>query len=314
VLFSHLADTAHDIILLASNQPSDIDSLIEFYGNVAAKLPDSLWHPGNQKDVRPLREQTRPKQTHVLLAQGGDLLVEHLAHQLWNQLHGPTSRVYTPNADYDKNEYGKSYYRPAFVHSAVLARAFSLQPSFRDRLWRVLEEVLIKCLFSGTQQEPGNFVVTAVLIYGAGDAIRAWLSNNSGRGKDWYQWHDVLNKPDEVWGWSDIVAAFQDVDSLVEPEFEAAVPGPAMGLFKGLKDYVGDGKSEMRDWSAEQLASSYAWIDSLPEPAPKPERAAPSEYFEEITVLHPGDPGYDDEDDEDDEDEGTADKAAESSA
>jgi hypothetical protein len=168
-----------------------VDSLIEFYGNTAAKLHSSLSHPGNQAGVKPPAEQTRPIQTHVLDAAGGDLLVEHLAHQLWNELYGPTSRVYTPNVELDQRTGGRRYYRSAFVQSALLARAFSLQPSFRPRLWRTVEEVLVKGIFSGTQQELGNFIVTAVLIYGTGSAIREWMKNNSGQGKEWSPWHYV---------------------------------------------------------------------------------------------------------------------------
>ena len=297
-LFSHLATTARNTILLAFNKPSDIDSLVEFYGSVAVKIDTSLEHPGNQIDGQPLRSETRPKHTYVLPAKGGDLLAEHLTCQLWDELWGPTSRVFTPNPEFDRKEGGRDYYRSAVIHSSLLARAFSLQPSFRARLWRVVEEVLIKCLFSGTMQEPGNFVVTAALIYGAGNAIREWLSTHSGTGKDWYQWDDVRKQPDAVWGWSDIVAALENADSLVDPEFETAVPTQAMTLFKGLKDYVGDGKTELQDWSAEKLAASYAWADDLPQRSPSAERPASSEYFGDITVLHPGDPGYDDEDDD----------------
>lgn len=145
--------------------------MVDFYGRVASKLSNSLSHPGNQAGVKPLAEQTRPIQTYVLEAAGGDLLIKHLTHQLWNELYGPTSRVYTPDVELDQRTGGRRYYRSALVHSALLARAFSLQPSFRPRLWRTIEEVLVKGIFSGTQQEPGNFVVTAVLIYGAGNAI-----------------------------------------------------------------------------------------------------------------------------------------------
>jgi hypothetical protein len=38
MLSSLLSSTTHDTIPLASNQPSDIDSLVEFYGHTAAKL------------------------------------------------------------------------------------------------------------------------------------------------------------------------------------------------------------------------------------------------------------------------------------
>jgi hypothetical protein len=106
----------------------------------------------------------------------------------------------------------------------------------------------VKGIFSGTQQEPGNFIVTAVLIYGAGNAIREWLKNKSGQGKEWSPWHYVRTRPDDVWSWSDIVAVLQNADSLINPEFEAGVSGEAISLFKALKGYVGDGSAELQDW------------------------------------------------------------------
>jgi hypothetical protein len=88
---------------------------------------------------------------------------------------------------------------------------------------------------------------------------------------------------------------------LIDPEFEAGVSSEAISLFKALKGYVGDGSAELQDWSSQHLATAYAWIDGLPEREPTPERSELREDVGDISVLHPGDPGYDDEDDEDEE-------------
>lgn len=90
---------------------------------------------------------------------------------------------------------------------------------------------------------------------------------------------------------------------MIDPEFEAGVPGEAMSLFKALKEYVGDGSAELQDWSSQRLATAYAWIDGLPERTPTPERLEVREDVGDIEVLYPGDPGYDDEDDDDDDEE-----------
>ena len=293
-LFTLLKVSVQRTLLAANDNPAEIDSIVDFYAQTASKLDKSLTHKGNEQVLPPRSSQPRPKNLPVRECSGRDLLAEHLGVQLFHELWNPTCRMYTPHPELDENK-GRDYYRSAFVYSALLARAFSLQPSFRQRLWRTVEEVLIKGIFSGTMQEPGNFLVTSVVLYGAGSGVKA---QNRGKGKDWYQYTDTLNEPDATWGWFDIVSTLMDVESLIEPGFDRPLPEKVLTAFKGLREYIGDGRAELKDMSSKELWAKFNWVEGMVDPPPAPERPNPNpeDVLEgDIPVLHPGDPGYEEE-------------------
>lgn len=257
-LFTLLQTTAQDTVAVTRGKITDgkaeeIEAVFDFYTSTASQIDISITHKGNSDTLPPLSQQRRPKQTIVRATKGPALLAEHLGSRLWHELYTFTTRVYTPVAD-EEPQLGVEYYRPTFEAACLLARSFSSQPNLRSGLWPTVEYALIQGLFSKTQQAPGNFLVVAVLLQGAGVAVQEWLTRSQGKGKDWDMWTDTLLEPEATWEWRDIRSALRNVDSLVDPDFERTVPQAVMESFKGLDTYLDE---EHQDWKAKKLADTW---------------------------------------------------------
>jgi len=161
--------------------------------------------------------------------------------------------VYTPDTELDRSLPASHYY-DAFVSSSVLVRAFTILPAFRTRLWRVVEEWIVRGIFSGTMQAPADILVTTTLVYGAGEALREYLgTEKKGTGKMYSMWTYVRLVPEERWGWYNIVSAVNDSAALIDPDFGTVLPRKVRDAFSGLGEYIGDGRQEMRTMQVAEL-------------------------------------------------------------
>lgn len=250
---SVLDSIIYHFILSAFAQPTKIDSLIDFLASVASRITPSLAHPGNPEEKymsTPLRPSTGP-----------NILSERLSHTLYGRLWQLTSRAVTPDEDYDKT-LPKKYYIDACVISTILARAFATQPVyFRDSLWREVEDVIVKSLFSGPEQEPGVFVALSALLLGAGSEIREYLGaerGKRGQGKGWLWYDDVRTQKDAEWGWEDIIEALLEVP---EEELSTNLPDYVEATLALAKVHVGHGDGEIPSWDSDKLAQeAFNWL------------------------------------------------------
>lgn len=249
-------------LLASSAQPTQIDRLLSFLSLVASHIDSTLSHPGLEK----LDPDTRYKSTHLRPSTGPGILSERLSHNLHEAIWGHISRAYTPDPDTDR-ELPQRYYTDVAVNAAVLARAFATQPDiFRGTLWREVQDVFIKGLFSGPEPEPGVFIALSALILGAGQEVRQYLQigDHVGRGKGWIWYDDKLKEDTQnaTWRWEDIVTALRTVP---DPEIAVRLPSFVSETFARAKTHVGDdGELRGASWDSEKLAKdAFGWANEI---------------------------------------------------
>ncbi|RDB27347.1 hypothetical protein Hypma_004325 [Hypsizygus marmoreus] len=250
-----LDDTIKELLHYSFTQREQIDSLVTFLHAVATQIKPSVSHPGHPPlDLCPTMDM-RP-------SNGPTVLAECLSHDLYESLWDRTSRDITPDDEYDRTR-PKSYYFDASVHATVLARAFAMYPIFRERLWREAEDVLVKGLLSGTEQEPGVFTALTALLLGAGEEIREFLSQEGikGMGLEWVWYNNTRMWGDVAWGWTDLMMALKD-----EPgeTMAARLPSYIRASFEKAKKHIGDGSGSFPSWGSERLAKeAFGWGEDV---------------------------------------------------
>lgn len=245
--------TIQQLLLSSTAQPTHIDDLVSFLASTANGIDLSVSHPGQSTDAH----HKSYKSTILRPSRGADIVSERLSHTLYERLWCHTSRAVTPDEDVDK-DIPNTYYIDTSILATVLARAFSTQTTFRVSLWREIEDVFVKGLFSGSDQEPGTFIALAAILLGAGAEIRAYLQDgNMGHGRNWV-WYDDMSD-EQVWGWNDIVSSLQKEP---EPGFASRLPGFVKTSFELCKQHVGEGNGEMKSWDSLILArEAFGWIE-----------------------------------------------------
>lgn len=239
----------NQFILSSFAQRSQIDSIISFLSSAANQIELSVAHPGHSPEDRYATTQLRA-------SKGPGIVSEHLSHTLYRALWGHTSRARTPDEELDR-EHPKKYYADASTHATILARAFAIQPGFRDHLWREVEDIFVKGLFSGPEQEPGVFIALSAVLLGAGAEIREYMAQGvKGKGMAWLWYDDVRTGADREWDWPSIVEALGN-----EPEPEIS-PSYVRATFERAKKHVCDSQGEMRSWDSQRLANeAFVWVD-----------------------------------------------------
>ncbi|KAJ7575559.1 hypothetical protein C8J56DRAFT_409225 [Mycena floridula] len=275
-LYDLLKVAAQRFILLATQSPADIDSLVHFYAQAASQIDESLSDKGNVDQFHPVRGEHR---IPTRQASGSNLLIEHFGVELYPKVWRYVSRTDIAMPEYDK-DLGQEYYRAAIIYSIMLARAFALQESFRERLWTIMEDVLVKGVFSGREQEPGCFIAVTVVIHGAGSS----MTTIQGKGKDASPWSQFRANPDTTWGWFEVIAALLDVEALIEPALEIPLPSKLILSFRNLKDYLGDGGLQLQDLSSEELWTMFRWVERLPRRHTEPPRTG-SKKSDKISMM-----------------------------
>ena len=189
---------------------------------------------------------------------GPTIVGENLAEKISDTVRDATSRAVTPDDSRDRS-LSKRYYRTVSVQTTILARAFALSESFRGPLWSVIEDILIKGLFSGDHQEPGAFIALAALMLGAGKEIKEYMDGGKkGQGKAWLWYDDVRTEAEAKWEWKDVVEAFKHQ--------------PGQGMNDRLPDYVKntlelaqryvEGGLIEESWDSERLAEEgFDWAN-----------------------------------------------------
>ncbi|KAF8635565.1 hypothetical protein AX15_000215 [Amanita polypyramis BW_CC] len=230
------------LYLLSSSKIAEIDALLQYLSLVASNIESGL--QGGTKSASYRSTDLRP-------SSGPGILAERLSHSLHEKLWEHTSRDVTPQPDNDKN-LEIEYYQHAAVYGTILARGFATQPSlFRGPLWREVEDVFVKALFS-EEPEPGVYVVVAALLLGAGPEIKAYLTTEGhvGQGKDWLWYDDVRTRKGETWGWSDIIAALEVQPGMIGER----LPDYVKSSFGLAKDIMGGGQIAEASWDSSILA------------------------------------------------------------
>ncbi|KAF9443139.1 hypothetical protein P691DRAFT_809411 [Macrolepiota fuliginosa MF-IS2] len=233
-----------------------IDDYVNFVAFTSLQINNQATHPGTI-----LKEGEQPLYRVAPLhpASGPGILGQNLAKTMFDSLWDATSRAVTPDVDTDRDQ-PKEYYYKASIYATVLARAFALAESFRDSLWRDVEDVLVKGLFSGDEQEPGVFVALTAILLGAGKEIEAYLNGeDKGQGKNWLWYDDVRTESDSTWGWKDVVGALK---SQPGPEMMDRLPEYVKDNIELAKKHVASGEGS---WDSKRLASeAFRWasIDS----------------------------------------------------
>lgn len=243
----------NEFVLSSFSQRSQIDSLVSFLSSLATQIELSVVHPGHSLEDRYATTLLRP-------SNGPGIVSEHLSHALYRALWGHTSRARTPDEELDR-EHPKKYYADASIHATILARAFATQPGFRDQLWREVEDMFVKGLFSGPEQEPGVFIALSAVLLGGGAEIREYMSQEGvkGKGMAWLWYDDVRTGADREWDWRGIVGALSNEP---EPEISSRLPDYVKATLERAKVHVGDGQGEMRSWDSERLANeAFVWVD-----------------------------------------------------
>jgi hypothetical protein len=241
--------------------PSEIDSLVNFYGSIAAKLHAELEDTCLSREVVRVNDDVLPN-LHwgdvQMKIKGSDLLAEQLACALGDELDKLAGRVTVVSSKLSLEAPNTSHYADVFVPSSLLARAFVILPDFQTRLWRTTEEWLNRGIFTYPMQGPGEILTINTLIYGAGGALREFFGEEKkGRGLLLSVGTVVtveVSRPAERWGWHDIVLAIKDSDKVRHREFENALPPKVRDAWEGLGRCIGlDGSQELRNMEVADL-------------------------------------------------------------
>ena len=247
-----LNSTIQQLLLSSQAQRAEIDNQVSFLFSVASHLPESVSHTGRTQASTYKTTAQRP-------SNGPELLVERLSHSLYEKLWEYSSRAVTPDEQMDKELPG-TYYAEASVYSTVLARAFAINSAARDRLWRNVEDIFVKGLYSGPDPEPGAFVGLSALLLGAGAEIRAYMETNEnfGEGKNWVWYNDAKNS--ERWGWEDVVKALGDQS---RSEILSRLPNSVNTTFNAAIQHIGNGDHVTASWDSGKLATdAFNWVNS----------------------------------------------------
>jgi hypothetical protein len=255
---SLLSSINDQLILSSLGHRETIDDYLNFVIFTALQINNKATHVGTIR-----RDDEKPLYMVAPLhpASGPMILGESLAKSLHDSLWSSFSRAVTPDSDIDRDQ-SKEYYYIASVHASILARGFALSESFRDALWRVIEDILVKALFSGDEQEPGSFIALTAIILGAGQEVKDYLAGKpKGQGKAWLWYDDVRTESDAKWGWKEIVDALKHQPG---PEMIDRLPEYVKDNVELAKKHV-ESDSLAESWDSERLAQeAFRWasIDS----------------------------------------------------
>jgi hypothetical protein len=248
-----LSTISKQIILSSLGHRETIDDYITFTGFVALQINNEAVHIGT---ILGGGEKPPYKTAVVLPASGPAILGENLAKSLFDELWSVTSRAYTPSDDPDRDK-SQEYYYTTSIYATILARTFALADIFRDSLWRDIEDIFVKGLFSGDEQEPGIFIALTAILLGAGKEIQEYMGGEKkGNGKSWLWYNDVRTEPDKRWGWKDVVEALKQQP---EPVMAGRLPDFVKDDLELAKKHVGEMQVD-DSWDSEKLAQdAFKW-------------------------------------------------------
>ncbi|KAF8889826.1 hypothetical protein BD779DRAFT_1706686 [Infundibulicybe gibba] len=261
----HLSQRSEDsasslAALIATASPDTLDSILETLID-RFLLFCSSDRPQIDAQITFLASVAQPDEpvyqfTLLRACSGPGVIAERLSQKLYGLLWEHTSRAATPDIKWDKR-HPKKYYATVALNATVLARAFATQEAFRSVLWREVEDVIIKGLFSGEQQEPGVFIALTALFLGAGAEIREYLASGvQGNWMGWLWWDDVRTE-DKRWGWEDIAEAVWKVP---DPKMDSRLPDFAKINISVAKHHLA--QDEMSSLDSETLAHKvFCWVD-----------------------------------------------------
>lgn len=232
-----------------------IDDYVTFVSFAALQINTKPTPIGSiRKDDEPPLSEVAP--LHPL--SGPAILGESIAEKISGSVWSATSRAVAPDADRDRS-LSKEYYYTVSVQMTILARAFALSESFRGPLWPVIEDILVKGLFSGDGQEPGSFVALAALMLGTGKEIKEYMDGGKkGQGKFWSWYDNVRTEAEEMWEWKDVVEAFKHQPG---QEMNDRLPAYVKNSLELAQKYVEGGLQE-ESWDSERLAEeAFNWED-----------------------------------------------------
>jgi len=229
-----------------------IDDYVTFVSFTALQINSAATHPGT---IVKEGDESLYKIAPLHPASGPGILGEQLSKALFDSIWSATSRAVTPDVETDRDQ-SKEYYYKSSVQATILARAFALAESMRSSLWRDVEDVLVKGLFSGDEQEPGVFVALAAILLGAGKEIKDYMGEEEkGKGQRWLWYDDVRTEAEARWGWKDVVEALKGQPG---PAMVDRLPEYVKDSFELAKRHVFDGSEE--SWDSERLAAeAFKW-------------------------------------------------------
>ncbi|KXN82698.1 hypothetical protein AN958_02263 [Leucoagaricus sp. SymC.cos] len=254
-----LSSISEQLILSSISHRETIDEYLNFVFFSALQINGEATHTGTiRKDGEPPLYKVAPLHP----ASGPAIFGENLAKTLYDSLWSSFSRAVTPDVDNDRDQ-SKEYYYMTAIRATILARGFALSESFRNSLWRVIEDILVKALFSGDEQEPGAFVALTALILGAGQEIKDYLKHgNKGKGKNWLWYDDVRTESDAKWGWKEVVDVLKHQPG---PGMIDRLPEYVKGNVELAKKHAMNTNSLEESWDSERLAAeAFKWasVDS----------------------------------------------------
>ncbi|KAF5349669.1 hypothetical protein D9756_008868 [Leucocoprinus leucothites] len=252
-----LSSITSQLLLSSLAHRETIDEYVNFVLFTALQIKNEATHLGSiRKDDEPPLYRIAPLHP----ASGPAILGENLAKTIYDSIWSATSRAVTPDVEHDRDQ-SKEYYYMTSVRATILARSFALSESFRDSLWRDIEDILVKSLFSGDEQEPGSFIALTALLLGAGKEIKDYMGEEmKGQGKAWLWYDDVRTESNAKWGWKDVV---ESVKHQPGPEMIDRLPEYVKDNVELAKKHVGGVVEE--SWDSERLAAeAFGWasIDS----------------------------------------------------
>lgn len=248
-----LSTISKQITLSSLGHRETIDDYVTFTNFIALQINNEAVHVGT---ILEGGEKPPYKAAVLLPTSGPAILGENLAKTLFDGLWSATSRAVTPSDGQDRSK-SQEYYYTTSIHATILARAFALADTFRDSLWKDIEDIFVKGLFSGDEQEPGIFIALTAIVLGAGTEVQEYMGAEAkGHGKSWLWYDDVRREPNERWGWKDVVEALKQQ------------PGPVMA--GRLPDFVTDNLELAKkhvmagqvgdSWDSEKLAQdAFKW-------------------------------------------------------
>ena len=246
----------YNVLLSAQNEPANIDDIL---------LPVLVYEPEPEPEQKSKSKHVRPKPKSIALSKYlEDYMEEYVKRPVTPELlwGGDPSR--TPN-----------YYRSCFIGSVMIGRAYTLlwyhplrdRPRYKDQLneiWKIMQDIFIKALFSGKDPEPGARLSAGYLILTCSKALEASEVQGRGKGHIWY-YGNSLESPNAIWTWDDLkdaIFATKDlprntskVKNLMNHEIEY-VPDEVLKVMDQARDHLG-GWENRQDFSSAEVTKFF---------------------------------------------------------
>lgn len=251
-----LSAISHNVLLSCLAQPQQIDDLVGFVAELVQQAQTA------NPVVRGIEREAKYFESELLPSEGaGEELIEHFVAELHTAILQLSTNAVTPQFEHQNRQDAPppTVWLRALVYGAVLGRLFTATPL---RAWRAVEDLIVKSLFTNGTPALATLVLLPALFSTSGSAIKGYLAKTPGKGTQYIWYDDVRSKPDELWGWKEVVAAYtRGMDPALVASVGKVVPNQATLTWDAAAQQAS--KGQMADRKAVEVLESFQWVFDL---------------------------------------------------